>query len=68
MESLADGFAAWPLGQDALMDAVECVILAGWDPEQRVCHDADVRELYSVYHRLTGWEPTAEEKLAAAGP
>ena len=69
---LAAGFAAWPAGEDALTDAVECVILAHWnpacgDPADEI-DDEDAAELYRVYRDLTGWIPTAAEKTAARPP
>lgn len=64
MSSLAEGFARWPVGEDALADAVECVILAHWTPGQPIA-DRDIAELWRVYAELTGWEPTEAEKLAA---
>jgi hypothetical protein len=64
MRSLTEGFSSWPMGQDALIDAVECVILANWTPGQPIA-DPDVVELYRVLHELTGWEPALEEKESA---
>jgi hypothetical protein len=64
MRSLTAGFAGWALGEDALIDAVQCVILANWTPDQPI-GDEDVAELFRVFHDLTGWEPTIEEKEAA---
>jgi hypothetical protein len=69
---LAGGFAAWPTGEDAPIDAVECVILAHWnpadgDPAGEIV-DEDVSELYRVYRDLTVWAPTAAEKTAARPP
>jgi hypothetical protein len=46
------------------MDAIECVILADWTLGGPIA-DEDVGELYRVYHELTGWEPSIEEKEAA---
>ena len=68
LRSLAEAFAGWPLGQDALMDAVECVILANWQPGQTAADlDPDVGELWRVYSELTGWQPTEQAKADAAG-
>jgi hypothetical protein len=66
---LAEGFAGWPAGQDALIDAVQCVILAHWqprggDPADEI-DDGDIAELYRVFHDLTGWAPTEAEKMAS---
>lgn len=67
--SLAGGFRKWPAGQDALMDAIECVILDRWRPgttaEELGEDDANMGELYHVYRRLTGWTP---EEAAARNP
>lgn len=69
---LVEGFAAWPTGEDALVDAVECVILAHWNPRggdpASEIDDEDVAELYRVYRDLTGWAPTVAEKTAARSP
>jgi hypothetical protein len=69
IRGLAAGFAEWPAGQDALIDAVQCVILAHWEPRggdpASELDDQDVAELYRVFHDLTGWVPTAAEKAAA---
>ena len=69
IRALTEGFADWPAGQDALIDALECVILAGWEPRDsdpaEDIDDEDVAELYRVFHRLTGWVPTVDEKAAA---
>lgn len=69
---LVKGFAAWPTGEDALLDAVECVILAHWnprggDPADEI-DDEDVAELYRVFRDLTGWAPTVAEKAVARPP
>jgi hypothetical protein len=64
MRSLTEGFSTWPIGQDALIDAVACVILANWTLDQPIA-DPDVAELYHLFHDLTGWEPTLEEKESA---
>ena len=69
VRGLEDGFGQWPAGQDALIDAVECVILAHWEPRggdpASEMDDEDVAELYRVFHDLTGWVPTEAEKAAA---
>lgn len=68
LRSLVEAFAGWPLGQDALMDAVECVILANWQPGLTASDlGPDVGELWRVYSELTGWQPTEQAKADAAG-
>jgi hypothetical protein len=66
---LAEGFARWPAGQDALIDAVQCVILAHWQPRggdpPSELDDEGIAELYRVFHNLTGWTPTEAQKAAA---
>lgn len=69
IRGLAQGSARWPAGQDALIHAVQCVILAHWqprvgDPDDQF-DDEDIAELYRVFHDLTGWTPTEAEKAAA---
>jgi hypothetical protein len=72
VRGLTDGFVEWPGGRDALVDAVECVILAHWAPRgsdpATAIDDEDIAELYRVFHDLTGWVPTAAEKAAAQEP
>jgi hypothetical protein len=58
-----------PRAKDALIDAVECVILAHWQPRSGdtagEIDNEDVAELYRVFHALTGWVPTEAEQAAA---